>query len=289
MPDNFLFSYASFDDVSRPFLEWQRSGEAGRVPAFGQDLALEFDFSKRFCTGWVDFTNRRSCACPDEAVVDDKYENCLKCRNLTGFNPAFYHAAAVSEQQQQINQTPHYLYLAYFAPGVVKVGISQQARGNKRLLEQGARAAVKLETFDSALVARQYEAKIARLDGVLETVPSAKKFGLLRAAFDQAAAEAELAGMLARIEQTLNVRFEKREPVDTEKYFYNDNPVDITTAVDMTGSPIAGSVVACIGTILITKYGDRLLAYNLKKYFGYRAQQAEHIELELPSEQLALF
>ncbi len=289
MPDNFLFSYASFDDVSRPFLEWQRSGEAGRVPAFGQDLALEFDFSKRFCTGWVDFANRRSCACPDNATVDDKYENCLKCRNLTGFNPAFYHAAAVSEQQQQINQTPHYLYLAYFTPGVVKVGISQEVRGNKRLLEQGARAAVKLETFDSALVARQYEAKIAGLYGIAETVPMSKKFDLLHAAFDRVAAEAELTGLLARIEQALGVKFDKRESVNTENYFYDGNPVDVTTVVDMTGSPIAGRVVACIGTILITGYDERLLAYNLKKYLGYRAQRTERIELELPSEQLALF
>ncbi len=116
-----------------------------------------------------------------------------------------------------------------------------------------------------------------------------KKFDLLHAAFDRVAAEAELTGLLARIEQALGVKFDKRESVNTENYFYDGNPVDVTTVVDMTGSPIAGRVVACIGTILITGYDERLLAYNLKKYLGYRAQRTERIELELPSEQLALF
>ena len=113
--------------------------------------------------GWVDFDNHCSQVCPDGATVDEKYENCLKCRNRTGFNPAFYHADSVSAQQEKINQQPHFVYLAYFAPGVIKVGISQEERGIRRLLEQGARLAVKLETFASALIARQYEAKIAGL------------------------------------------------------------------------------------------------------------------------------
>ena len=140
MPDDFLLSYASFDAENRPFLEWQIDGKIGRAETFGQELSFAFDFSQKFCTGWVDFANHCSQTCPEQATVETKYENCVKCRNRTGFNPAFYHATEVSEQQQQINQQPHYLYLAYFAPGVMKVGISQEARGLRRLLEQGARS-----------------------------------------------------------------------------------------------------------------------------------------------------
>lgn len=290
MPDNFLFSYTSFDDASQPFLEWQQDGEVSRVPAFGQNLALEFDFSKKFCAGWVDFVNHCSQACPEQATVETKYENCVKCRNRTGFNPAFYHAAEVSERQQQINQQPHYLYLAYFAPGAVKVGISQEARGLRRLLEQGARLALKLETFGSALVARQYEAKIASLSGIMETVAVSKKLGLIKQPLNTTAAEQTLADALVRIQQKLGLDFPNQTPIMCEDYFQTAS-VDLTRVILMKDkSQLVGHVLSVIGSIAITEYDGNLLGYNLKKYIGYRAQKiTEPIELELPSEQLTLF
>ena len=180
MPDDFLLAYASFNADNQPFIDCQIGDEIKRRELLEQDLSLEFDFSTKYCTGWVDFENHCSQICPDSATVDGKYENCLKCRDRTGFNPAFYNADSVSAQQEKINQNPHFVYLAYFAPGVIKVGISQEERGIRRLLEQGARLALKLETFSSALIARQYEAKIARLDGIVETMPIHKKLELIK-------------------------------------------------------------------------------------------------------------
>ena len=290
MPNEFVLSYASFDAENRPFLEWQVGGEVERGEILGQELVLEFDFSQKFCTGWVDFANHCSQACPEGVTVEVKYENCVKCRNRTGFNPAFYHASEVSDQQQQINQQPHYLYLAYFAPGTVKVGISQEARGLRRLLEQGARLALKLETFGSALIARQYEAKIAGLDGVLETVPTSKKFELVKQAFDRAGGERELSENLAKIEEKLGVAFPKAELIVCENYFQTAS-VDLEKVMLMKDqNQLAGRVRSVVGRVVITEHDDELLAYNLKKYIGYRARKiAGPVELELPSEQLALF
>lgn len=252
-------------------------------------VALRFDFSEKWCTGWLDFENRCSRACPDSAMVDGKYDQCLTCRNRTGFNPAFYHAAEVSEQQQKLNQTPHYLYLAYLAPGVVKVGISQAARGIKRLLEQGARAAVRLETFPTALVARQYEAKIAGLNGFVEHVTQGKKLGFLKQAFDTGRARAELEQAVASVERELHVRFEAAEFIDTERHFYHQ-PTDVTRAKDVSGQEcIVGEVRAMVGPLLITQWQDELLVYNLKRYIGYCARHDETAAVALPEEQLALF
>ena len=153
MPEEFLLSYASFDTENRPFLEWQIDGETERGDVLEQELSLVFDFSAKYCTGWVDFENHCGQACPEQAIAETKYENCIKCRDRRGFNPAFYHANSLSARQEKINQNPHFVYLAYFAPGVIKVGISQEERGIRRLLEQGARLALKLETFSSALYA----------------------------------------------------------------------------------------------------------------------------------------
>lgn len=290
MPEEFLLSYASFDAENRPFLEWQIDGKAERGDVVGQELSLAFDVSTKYCTGWVDFDNHCSQACPDGATVDEKYENCLKCRNRTGFNPAFYHADSVSAQQEKINQTPHFLYLAYFSPEVIKVGISQEARGIRRLLEQGARVALKLETFASALIARQYEAKIASLNGIMETVAANKKLGLIKQPLDDATAEQALADALVHIQQKLGLDFPNRTLVTCEDYFHTEGR-DLSDVIDMTGNTVlAGTVVSVIGSVLITEYDRQLLAYNLKKFIGHRAQVVQGaVELEIPNTQLTLF
>jgi len=290
MPEEFLLSYASFDAENRPFLEWQVDGKIERGDVVGQELSLAFDVSTKYCTGWVDFDNHCSQACPDGATVDEKYENCLKCRNRTGFNPAFYHADSVSAQQEKINQNPHFLYLAYFSPEVIKVGISQEARGIRRLLEQGARLALKLETFASALIARQYEAKIASLSGIMETVAASKKLGLIKQPLNAAVAEQALADALVRIQQKLGLDFPDRTLITCEEYFHTDGR-DFSSVIDMTGNTVlTGTVVSVIGSVLITEYDGQLLAYNVKRFIGHRAHKITGgIELELPSEQLALF
>ena len=290
IPSEFLLSYASFNADNKPFVECQVDGKIERHELFRQDLSLKFNFSVKYCTGWVDFENRCSQICPDHATVDEKYENCLKCRDKTGFNPAFYNASSVSAQQEKINQNPHFVYLAYFAPNVIKVGISQEERGIRRLLEQGARLAIKLETFSSALIARQYEAKISKLDGVIETLPAHKKMELIKQPFDHAAGERELRQKLLEIEQKIGVSFPKSELIPCEDYFQTTS-VDLSRVVLMKDySQLVGRVHSVIGSIVITDYGDQLLAYNVKKFIGYRAQKVDGvIDIEIPSTQLALF
>ena len=290
LPSEFLLSYASFNADNKPFVECQVGDKIERHELFEQDLSLEFDFSAKYCAGWVDFENHCSQICPDYATVDEKYENCLKCRDKTGFNPAFYNANSVSAQQEKINQNPHFVYLAYFAPNVIKVGISQEERGIRRLLEQGARLAIKLEAFSSALIARQYEAKISKLDGIVETLPVHKKMELIKLPFDRATSGRELQQKLLEIEQKIGVSFPKSELIPCEDYFQTAD-VDLSRVVLMKDySQLVGHVRSVIGSIVITDYGGQLLAYNLKKFIGYRARKITRpVELELPSEQLALF
>lgn len=285
-----MLVYTSFNTDNQPFIDCQVDDEIKRRELFGRKLSLEFDLSTKYCTGWVNFDNHSSQVCPDSATVDGKYENCLKCRDRTGFNPAFYHADSVSAQQEKINQNPHFVYLAYFAPGVIKVGISQEGRGIRRLLEQGARLALKLETFASALIARQYEAKIARLEGIMETVAASKKLELIKHPLDTAAAEKTLADALVRIHHQLGLDFPNREFITCEDYFHTDGR-DLSSVIDMTGnSTMAGTVVSTIGPILITDYDGQLLAYNVKKFIGYQAQTVDGaIDIAIPSTQLALF
>ena len=159
---------------------WKRH----RFAILGQTLTLEAtgDSGARFCTGRYDLALGRGEACPlCASLANDGRQQCFDCFQATGFNPAFYNARGVSPQQRARNQRPHRVYLAWFGPGSVKVGMCLAARGLSRLLEQGARLAVLLHTFDDADRARQLEERIARELGVPEAVRSARKRHLLGA------------------------------------------------------------------------------------------------------------
>lgn len=289
-PKEFLLSYVGFDEHSQAFIDTEVDGAISRHPIMGRHFAIEFDISTRYCTGWVDFDNRRHQVCPDRSLVDDKYSQCIKCRNLTGFNPAFYHATSVSKQQEAINQKPHFVYLAYFCPGLIKVGISQQSRGIRRLLEQGARSALVLETFPSALIARQYEEKIAMLDQVTEHVTYSKKMACITSPLDEQSATEELQGLKEQIESALGLTFENSRVVSTSQHF-GSSAIAVEKLTIMKDQPLLiGDCVSVIGSTLILQHQDRLLAYNLKSLLGYRATPASSdATLSLPSEQMTLF
>lgn len=289
LPHDFLLRSVGFNSDNKPIITTQVDDTLNAHELLGRHLSLSFDMSVRYCTGWFDMEQRQAYACPERACVEGKFERCITCRNKTGFNPAFYYAKTVSKQQEIINQHPHFVYLAYFAPGLVKVGISQEVRGIRRLLEQGARVALKLDTFPTAAIARQYEAKISHLDGVVEHVIHSRKIASLTEPFDEVAAMNELQAVKERIERAINVTFGSAEIIRTAAYFHSTDLNLENVLIMKNESTILGTVHACIGSDTILEHGERLLAYNLKAYVGYRARISDDIELELPSEQLALF
>ena len=147
IPSEFLLSYASFNADNKPFVECQVGDKIERHELFEQNLSLEFDFSVKYCTGWVDFENHCSQICPDHAMVDEKYENCLKCRDKTGFNPAFYNASSVSVQQEK-NQSKS----AFCLLGVLRTkrhkswNLARRAR-NSKIAGAGSAISHKIRNF----------------------------------------------------------------------------------------------------------------------------------------------
>ena len=119
---------------------------------------------ERFCVGRCDLVSLQWDQCPQGARLTPKTRGntCRACALSTGFNPAFYNTSSISSQQSAYNRMPHIVYLAYFAPGRIKVGIAQKRRQLKRLLEQGARAAFILQEFPDAYQARELNEEIGR-------------------------------------------------------------------------------------------------------------------------------
>jgi len=287
----YLLTNSGFSLEEKPFLALQQDGIFANLAPVGKVITLAFDMTTRFCVGWRDIRTGETFACPDRHTLDGKYDQCQPCQNRTGFNPAFYHAASVSAQQEERNAEPHILYLAHFASGIMKVGISYSARQKSRLLEQGARSAVILDTFPTAHIARQYEAKIAKLPGIAETIQLRKKIQSLERPYDHAAAHSELVKTREEIERTIGVSFSKNDVLHfTDTYFPNGEPT-LSNAHEMTSdNVISGKCIGMLGSLLFCAYADSTVFLPMKKYTGYQLTLGyTEIPISLPAQQTTLF
>ncbi|MFI6566861.1 DUF2797 domain-containing protein [Streptomyces sp. NPDC050534] len=109
-----------------PVLVWD--GGRRSAPARGKRLAFGVaDGGVRTCVG------ARGHACPVRAVVPGRSTGarCEECARLD-------RAHSVAADTIADDPRPYHVYLAWFGPGLVKVGITAGERGSARLLEQGA-------------------------------------------------------------------------------------------------------------------------------------------------------
>ena len=152
-----------------------------RFPVANQTFSLKC-LPQRYCVGRFDLKTFQTQTCPMkvELIGDSKDTSCPACLEATGFNPSFYFSSNVSPQQRAYNETPHFVYMVYFSPNHVKVGISSESRGIERLLEQGARAALILGRFENADKARELESELCAQEGIYETMRASKKEELFR-------------------------------------------------------------------------------------------------------------
>ncbi|MFI6661912.1 DUF2797 domain-containing protein [Streptomyces sp. NPDC050523] len=109
-----------------PVLVWD--GGRRSAPARGKRVAFGVaDGGVRTCVG------ARGHACPVRAVVPGRSTGarCEECARLD-------RAHSVAADTIADDPRPYHVYLAWFGPGLVKVGITAGERGSARLLEQGA-------------------------------------------------------------------------------------------------------------------------------------------------------
>jgi hypothetical protein len=238
----------------------------------GQIFTLSFDTGRRYCGGWHNLATAESFPCPDAAELPGQYDQCRHCQQKTGFNPAFYNASSVSQQQQTRNAQPHILYLAHFAPSVVKVGISWAERGIRRLLDQGARSALIIKTYPTAEIARHYEAKIAALPGIAETLQVRQKHQYLKRPYDTDIGANELRTTRERLVREVGLTPDDNQPLYLDKYYMANNPPHPQDLVDITGGDsISGSCVGMIGSVLVMEQDDLQYTLPLSKLTGHNA------------------
>lgn len=107
-------------------------------------------------------------------------------------------AHSVAADTMADDPRPYRVYLAWFGPGLVKVGITAYERGSARLLEQGA-VCFSWLGCGPLMAARRTEELLRAALGVPDRIPYAHKRAV-RAALPESEAEraAEIAGLHAR-------------------------------------------------------------------------------------------
>ncbi|MFF1274938.1 DUF2797 domain-containing protein [Streptomyces marokkonensis] len=169
-----------------PVLVW----DGGRSSALPRGKRVAFGVVEggvRTCVG------ARGHACPLGAAVPGRSTGarCEECARLD-------RAHSVAADTLADDPRPYRVYLAWFGPGMVKVGITGARRGAARLLEQGAVVFTWLGT-GPLMAARRTEELLRAALGVPDRIPYADKRAA-RAALPATRQEraAEIAGLHAR-------------------------------------------------------------------------------------------
>jgi hypothetical protein len=126
---------------------------------------------------------------------------------------------------------PYRVYLAWFGPGMLKVGITAVERGSARLLEQGAVCFSWLGT-GPLMAARRTEELLRAALGVPDRIPYTDKRAV-RSALP--AGEAERAAELAELHARAVALGDRPESLTAEPF----RPVDHVRAFGLAGAPAA--------------------------------------------------
>lgn len=152
--------------TGRPGLVWyEAGGRAERVSslAYGAGVAFRVGDGGRLCVG------ARRGGCPLRATVPGRSSGgqCPECARLD-------RARSVAADTMADDPRPYAVYLAWFGPRMVKVGITREERGAARLLEQGAVAFTWLGR-GPLMAARRTEELVRTALGVPDRIPYKEK------------------------------------------------------------------------------------------------------------------
>ena len=230
---------------------------------------------EQHCVGRHDLETGRSVPCPARVAFGAiAHEQCSDCFAATGFNPAFYNAPRISEQQRRRNLEPHIVYLVSFGVGAVKVGMAYAPRRLSRLLEQGARLGAVLACLPNADRARELEASIARELDVSEFVRASRKRQLLASPLSAAAARAELACAIARVAERHPEAADAGPIQELDPYYFGDErvPSTLTDLSETLPHSISGRCVGMIGDIVVCAQREQRFMLSLGDSVGHRVR-----------------
>ncbi len=162
-PNSLAYPYLSLRDLSK-----------NEILEFGlQDFEFNWMLSDiRYCTGYHDEEGIYH-KCPFNNEARNSFGQCIYCSKQVGFEEAFFYGGDINPRMQKHLSKPHLVYLAYFQPGIIKVGTAVESRNILRTIEQDALIATFIAENDGFKI-QEIERAISRL-GYTEAVKSSHK------------------------------------------------------------------------------------------------------------------
>jgi len=270
-----LLSGYGFDEQHGPYfvLDDLAGGQTRRTRVYVRNAPLTLSATEqRYCTGSFDLDSYEASPCPEQAQVKADLETCFSCFRRTGFNPSFYNVPkdTISAQQLAYNERPHVVYLAYFAEGCVKVGISSQDRMFSRWRGQGARLATRLVSAEDAYAAREIEERVAREGGLPEALRGSRKRQLLNLPLDVASATNTLEVTRQRLARELDIHCAEASIHDLTRDYLGSHGLDlpVTDVSDEASPNISGTGIGMVGDVLLVEESRRQYMLSLKDLIG---------------------
>lgn len=238
----------------------------------GDELAFAINSSRR-CIGHRPPGAESLLPCPDEVTgisstqCPDCFEKaltlpCLRCTGERCRNPARRHSCVQPEN--------HALYLASFAPGVLKVGVARWDRRVERLAEQGARAAIICGRDDGQMV-RRAEAQIKRISGIPDRLQTTEKLRHLTVAGDTQKMEEEMIDVLAGLKRRMRAKWIEPERVALPQV--EVLPVAPRLLDLKPGVTLRGEIEAISGQVaLVRSDANELVAIEAPALAGYELE-----------------
>ncbi|MFI7401353.1 DUF2797 domain-containing protein [Streptomyces sp. NPDC049541] len=252
-----------------PVLAWD--GGRRSVLPWGKRVAFGVaDGGVRTCVG------ARGHACPVRAVVPGRSTGarCEECARLD-------RAHSVAADTIADDPRPYHVYLAWFGPGMVKVGITAEERGSARLLEQGA-VCFSWLGLGPLMAARRTEELLRAALQVPDRIPYAEKravrSGLPVTQAERAAEVEELhARALALDGWPESLAREPCQPVDhAEAFGIAGLPAAVGEVTELVaGGAVSGRLVAAAGPDLHLVTGRGVVVLDTRLMRGWELLPAE--------------
>lgn len=262
-----------------PALAWYdpRHGERTGSLAGRRGLAL-VAVGGRGCVGVRRGGRRTPCATGAVVPATTSGAQCPDCRTLD-------RSMSVAADTRADDLQPYAVYLAWFGPGLCKVGITATARGHARLLEQGAVAFTMLGR-GPLMAARRTEGLLSTVLGVRDRVPYAAKRAARTRLPPVASRFAELSALHERAsaldgwpDSLHRLPF---EPVDHSAAFGLDRLPNGTEGTPPTaevtgladGAVVAGELLGAAGPDLHLRSGRGVLIVDTRLMAGWVLRSA---------------
>ncbi|EMF02187.1 DUF2797 domain-containing protein [Streptomyces mobaraensis NBRC 13819 = DSM 40847] len=256
-----------------PALLWLHPEHGERRSPLPAGRALGFvTGDRRYCVGVRRAGRYTPCPAGAEVPAGAVSGQCAECARLD-------RSRSVAADTMADDPRPYDVYLAWFAPGLVKAGITATERQGVRLLEQAALSYALLGR-GPLMAARRTEAVLGAALGVPDRFPYAAKRAARHPLVLRAERAAELAALHARaralpgLPESLDVA--AFVPVHHDDVFHLDRVGPRHGVVDLApGSAVVGHVVAVAGPDVYLETADgRQVLVDTRRLAGWQLAAA---------------